>query len=211
MARTALYRDPVPFRPARADVQVDLDALLVRMPDGGRRRYALDGCMGSTVDGCVVVMLHAGRQRRFVRMLILERAGERAAVITPPDLGAVAPGVVRLPEAPLEAAIVELRTWDAISEYVMSGGRLGACSIAELARLAQIATPQFAVLLGEIVAQRALELVAMATRPVRGEIDLESALQPLVDAAKESPQAGEALVSALAHAALPVRWRWPGS
>ena len=35
-------------------------------------------------------------ERRFVRMLLLERERERLAIITPPEQGAVAPNVVRL-------------------------------------------------------------------------------------------------------------------
>jgi hypothetical protein len=140
--------------------------------------------------------------RRFVRMLVLERNGERtAAVITPPDQGSVAPNVVSIEEAPSEAAIVDARVWEALSDWLLAGGRLAACSIADLARLACIATPQFAVLIGEVAAQRALEYVWAATGPLRGGYDLDSALHPFVEAAKQSPRAGEALVSALAHAA----------
>ncbi len=134
MGRTALYLDPVPFKPARAEAQVDHDALVLRMPDGRTRRYGLDGCVAATLDGCVAIAMHG--PRRFVRMLILERGGERHVVITPPDQGAVAPGVVRVPEAPAGAPIVEIGAWDAISEWVLCGGRLAACSVGELARLA---------------------------------------------------------------------------
>jgi hypothetical protein len=106
-----------------------------------------------------------------------------------------------MPEAPSDAAIVDARAWEPLADWVVGGGRLAACSISDLARLASIATPQFAVLIGEVAAQRALEYVWAATGPLRGGFDLDSALQPLVDAAKTSPRAGEALVSALSHAA----------
>ena len=208
MGRTALYRDHVPFHPARAEVQLEPDALLVRLPHlPGGRRYALDGCDPIVIDGCVAVTRYGTTQRRFVRMLILDRASERQVMITPPDQGAVAPGVVRVPEAPSEAAILELRTWTAITDWVIGGGRFAACSIGELAALAAIATPQFAVLIGEVVAQRALELIAMASHPLRGGSDLDSIIQPLTDVARDSPQAAEALVSALAHLAIPLRRR----
>src|SRR6059036_3898518 len=111
MGRTALYRDPAPFRPARAEVQLDSDVLLLAMPDGRERRHALDGCAASLVDG-FVTRLEPRPQRRFVRMLILERDHERHVIITPPDHGAVAPNVVRLPEAPHEAAIIDDPPWD---------------------------------------------------------------------------------------------------
>jgi hypothetical protein len=201
MGRTALYRDPVPFRPARAEVELEPDVLLLRMPDGRQRRHVLDGCVPTAVDGFVEARIDARWERRFVRMLILETTHEHHVVITPPDQGAVAPNVVRVPEAPAEAAIIDSRAWDALSEWVLGGGRLAACAIVDLARLAAIATPQFAVLIGEVAAQRALELAWAARGPTRGGADLEGALRPLADAAKHSPRAAEALVSALAHVA----------
>lgn len=201
MGRTALYRDPAPFRPARAEVQLDLDVLLLTMPDGKQRRHSLDGYTATLLDGFVVARDVPGidARRRFVRMLILERDHERHAIITPPDHGAVAPNVVRLPEAPGDAAIVDDHAWDALADWIMGGGRLAGCSIADLARLAAIATPQFAVLIGEVAAQRALELVSAARGPLRGPGDLESALHPLAAAARQSPRVAEALVAALAY------------
>jgi len=201
MGRTALYRDPIPFHSARSEVQLEADALLLRMPDGRSRCLQLDGCEPVTTDGVVITPIDNRLERRFVRMLVLERDHERNVVITPPDQGAVAPNVVRVPEAPADAAIVGEHEWDAIADWVMGGGRLAACAIADLARLAVIATTQFAVLIGEVAAQRALELGWAARGPLRGGADLETALQPLSDAARDSPRAAEALISAFAHAA----------
>ncbi|MGE0549501.1 MAG: hypothetical protein AB7O24_23855 [Kofleriaceae bacterium] len=207
MGRTALYRDPIPYCPARANARVDHDALLFSFPDGGLRRFALDGASTTIVDGFVPrrgvgVLKPQGRsERRFVRMLILEREHDRLVVITPPDRGAVAPGVVHLAEAPADAAIVDDETWDAIADWVLGGGRLGACSIPELARLAAVATSPFAALIGEVAADRALELGWTTRGPLRGTADLDIALQPLSDAARHSGSAAEALVSALAHVA----------
>ena len=123
MGRTALYRDPAPFRPARAEVQLDCDVLVLTMPDGGQRRHVLDGCSATLLDGFVAARGARTRpdarpERRFVRMLILERDHEHHVVITPPDRGAVAPSVVRLPEAPDEAAIVDDPAWDALTEWI---------------------------------------------------------------------------------------------
>lgn len=223
MGRTALYRDDEPYRPARAEVHLEVDALLLIMPDGRLRRHPLDGVSATVSDGCVAqpsargsshdLRVHGAARpaprvlRRFVRMLVLDREGERNIVITPPDQGAVAPNVVSVPEAPSDAAVIDTRAWDALSDWLLGGGRLSACSIADLARLSCISTPQFAVLIGEVAAQRALEHVWSATGPLRGGSDLDSALQPLVDAAKQSSRAGEALVSALAHAAGATRRR----
>jgi len=202
MGRTALYRDPVPFRPARAELQLEPDVLVVWMPDGRHRRYPLDGCTPTVVDGFVAARVdHRHVERRFVRMLILEREYDRNVVITPPDQGSVAPNVVRLPEAPADAAIVDTRAWEALADWVMSGGRLAACAIVDLARLATIASSTFAVLIGEVAAQRALELIWATLSPLRGETDLDTALQPLVEMARHEPRAAEALIAALAHAA----------
>jgi hypothetical protein len=199
VGRTALYDDPVPYRAARAEVQLDTDTLLLVMPGGWTRRHVLHGVAATTSDGYVALPPRGAR--RFVRMLILEREGERDVVITPPDQGAVAPKIVGVPEAPAGAAVVDAPSWEALADWLLGGGRLAACSIAELSRLACISTPQFAVLIGEVAAQRALELAWFAHGPLRGGSDLESALVPLVIAAKDSPRAAEALVSALAHAA----------
>ncbi len=225
MGRTALYRDPAPFRPARAEVQLEPDVLLLTMPDGRQRRHALDGYAASLLDGCVArrrgervdvrgepgrsgrhdaerdARLHARPERRFVRMLILERDHERHVIVTPPEEGAVAPSVVRLPEAPDDAAIIDAEAWQALADWLMSGGRLAGFAIADLARLAAIASPPFAVLIGEVAAQRALELVWAARGPLRGGFDLETILHPLVAAARQSARVAEALVAALAHAA----------
>src|SRR5512136_2935659 len=116
MGRTALYRDPAPFRPARAEVQLEPDVVVLDMPDGRQRRHPLDGCSATQLDGFVVArgLPPIDARRRFVRMLILERDGEHHAIITPPDHGAVAPNVVRLPEAPDDAAIVDDHAWDAL-------------------------------------------------------------------------------------------------
>jgi hypothetical protein len=207
MGRTALYHDPIPFRPARAEVQLEADVLVLRMPDGRHRRHALDGCEPTIADGFVAARVDASVERRFVRMLILERDYERNVVITPPDRGAVAPNVVRVPEAPPEAAIVDVHVWEALTDYVMNGGRLAACAISDLARLAAIASSAFAALIGEVAAMRALELAWMTRGPLRGGGDVETALQPLSDLARSEPRAAEALVSALAHAAGAARSR----
>jgi hypothetical protein len=210
MGRTALYRDPAPFRPARAEVQLDVDVLVLAMPDGRQRRHVLDGTSATLLDGFMAARgartrIDARPERRFVRMLILERDHERHVIITPPDRGAVAPNVVRLPEAPDEAAIVEDHVWDVLADWIMGGGRLAGFSVADLARLAAIASPQFAVLIGEVAAERALELAWAARGPLRGAEGVESALHPLATAARQSPRVAEALVAALAYAAGAIR------
>lgn len=207
MGHTALYRDLVPFRPARAEVSLDADAVILLMPDGRQRRHSLDRTESSLVDGFVLVRIVPRLQRRFVRMLVIEGRDECITLVTPPDRGAVAPNVVRVPEAPPEAAIIDELAHAALDSWLARRGRLAACAISDLAQLAAIATPQFAALIGEVAAQRALELVAAATGPLRGASDLETALQPLADAARDSARVAEALVAALAHLAGPRRRR----
>ncbi len=197
----------MPWRPARAEVALEHDELLIEMPGKRMTRHRLHGVDASTADGVVAAKHEARVQRRFVRMLILQGNDAGVVLITPPDQGAVAPNVVRVPEAPAEAPILDVRAWEALADFLLSGGRLGACSIADLARLSCIATPQFAVLIGEVAAQRALEMAWGSTGPLRGSGDVESQLTPLVLAARHSPRAGEALVSALAFIAGATRRR----
>jgi len=207
MGLTALYRDPVPFSSIRAEVSLDTNVVVLRMPDGRTRRYLLDGCEALAMDGFVTARVDVAFERRFVRMLVLERGPECAVMITPPEHGAVAPNVVRVPEAPPESAILEPQIWEVLTDWVTGGGRLAACAIVDLARLVTIATPAFAALIGEVAAQRALELAWIGRGPLRGGTDLDTALQPFVEAARWSPRAAEALVSALAHAAGATRRR----
>src|SRR5687768_4964017 len=136
MGRTALYRDIEPWLPPRAEVQLDADTVFLRMTDGRVRRHVLHGCEPSVVDGCYV----SRDERRFVRMLVVDET----VIITPPDRGAVAPFVVRVPEAPSDAWIVEQHAWDVLAEWLLVGGRLGAYTLGELARLSTIASAQFA-------------------------------------------------------------------
>jgi len=201
MGRTALYRDPVPFRSARAEIQLDPDVLILAMPDGRPRRYALDGYAVTCLDGYMRARIDVRWERRFVRMLVLERDQAWHAIVTPPEHGAVAPNVVRVPEAPADAAIVDVHAWEPLADWLMSGGRLSGCSITDLARLAEIATSPFAVLIGEVAAQRALEQMWVTHGPLRGSFDVESALFPLAAAARRSPRGSEALVAARAYAA----------
>ncbi|HEY0191296.1 MAG TPA: hypothetical protein VGC42_09265, partial [Kofleriaceae bacterium] len=137
MGRTALYRDPPALRSATAEVQLDRDELVLNGPDGRQRRHLPDGYAASVHDGVRVVRFDLRPERRFVRMLVLERDRDRLVIITPPEHGAVAPSVLRLPEAPGDAVVVEAGAWPVVADWIMGGGRLAGCSLAELARLAE--------------------------------------------------------------------------
>lgn len=194
MARSrALYRDDALISP-RALVALDAAELSVSLPGGGQRRISLDGSSAHVAD--------AEHRRRFVRMLTIERGAERTALITPPERGAIAPRAVPMPRAPDDAAILDVQPFEVIAEWVLRGGRLAGLTVAELSALAAIATPHFAVVLGEIAAAAALELVWEEAGPLRGGVDIDAPLQPLYEAARGSARAAEALVSALAVCAV---------
>ena len=189
----ALYRDDRLVTP-RAALALDGADLELVFPGGALRRVALDGCIAQILD--------AEHRRHFVRMLLLERGDARIALITPPERGAIAPRAVPMPRAPDDAAVVDEAAWDVVADWIMCGGRLAGLTVAELARLAAIATPQFAIVLGEIAAAAALEIVWEETGPRRGGVDVDASLQPLYDAARVSVRAAEALVAALAVCAV---------
>jgi hypothetical protein len=186
VGRFALYRDearPVP----RAEVALEPGHVSVFLPGGGTRVVGLDGAAAATAD--------AASRRRFVRMLVVESPGA-------PELVAITPRALRLPEAPADAVVLEADAFDALADWLMTGGRLTGCSIAELARLSRIASPHFATLIGEVAAQIAVEMVWEATGPLRGGADLDHALRPLHEASRTSVRAAEALVAALSIAAV---------
>jgi hypothetical protein len=198
VGRFALYRDEP--RPApRAEVVLEPGHLALHMPGGAVRTIALDGAAVMTAD--------AASRRRFVRMLIVDANPDRPAngaarlvATTPPELGAIAPRAIRLPDAPPDAAVVDTEAFDALVDWLMGGGRLAGYSVAELARISRIASPQFAALIGEVAAQIAVEMVWEAAGPWRGGVELEHALRPLVEASRTSVRAAEALVAALSIA-----------
>jgi hypothetical protein len=194
MARSrALYRDDRLVTP-RASLALDGADLELVFPGGAVRRVALDGCTAQILD--------AEHRRRFVRMLVLESGDARTALITPPERGAIAPRAVPMPRAPDDAAVVDESPWEVFADWVMRGGRLAGLTVAELAALAAIATPQFAIVLGEIAAAAALEIVWEEAGPLRGGVDVDASLQPLYEAARVSVRAAEALVAALAVCAV---------
>lgn len=207
MASLGLPHEPAPSA-RRASLALDADSLSLLLPSGLTRRYPLDGC--------AVVTLDATCNRRFVRMLILERvaphmssfaAEERLVLITPPEHGAIAPAAARLSAAPRDAILIEPEEWEALTRWLLGGGRLAACSMVELARLAAIASPQFAVVIGEVAANLALEVLWDAVGPTRGRSSFDDSLRPLYDSARRSPRAADALMAALAHAAVAPRAR----
>ncbi len=189
----ALYSKATLTRHPRARAELERDELVLVLPDGTLRRLSLNGCRFETRD--------AERNQRFVRHLALESPRERADLITPPDEGAIAPRAARLPRSPDDVVIIESHTFDALVNWLTVGGRLSSFTVAELARLACIATPQFAVALGELAAKVAAEMIWETAGPMRGGADVWHSLRPLQDAARSSPRAADALFAALAASA----------
>jgi hypothetical protein len=183
-------RAPAP----RTQVELARDDLFLSFPDGRWQRVALHGCRFRVGD--------AACQQRFVRRIALESERERADLITPPELGAIAPRAAGVPGVAQDAAVVETSCWETLADWLLSGGRLAGRTVAELARLACVATPQFAVIIGGLAARVACEMSWERCGPMRGSGGKPGdALRPLAEAARTSPRAADALMAARAAAA----------
>lgn len=164
--------------------------LLLTCPDGRWQSVPLHGSRFQVGD--------AAYDQRFVRHLRIEAPGRCVDLITPPDQGAIAPRAAGLPGVPAGVAVVEAPAWEVIVDWLRGGGRLGRLTVAELARLCRVATPQFAVDIGERAAQVAVEMIWERCGPMRGSGGMINSLRPLEEAARTSPRATEALMAALA-------------
>ncbi|MEM9488014.1 MAG: hypothetical protein AAGC55_02655, partial [Myxococcota bacterium] len=121
----------------------------------------------------------------------------RTDFITPPEVGTIAPRAARLPGVHLgRAAVLEASHWEAIATWLVAGGRLAGLTVAELARLACVATPRFAETLGSYAARAAGELGWERCGPMRDSGGLRNPLRPLEEAARQSPSAADALAAA---------------
>ena len=190
----ALYRSDEPVAEPRASLAIEHDSLDVTYPDGRFLRLALDGCQVGVAD--------ATFRSRFVRHLSIAAPDDSVDLITPPDEGAIAPRAARLPVAPAGSAVISAATWEIVVDWVQSSGRIAGRTVTEITRLTCLASPQFAVVLGELAARAAMEMVWEHAGPMRGGNDILDSLRPLEDAARTSARASEALVAALAAAAV---------
>ena len=180
----------------RTLVEIGPDRLYLALPDGGARELALSGAELRVGDATFA--------QRFVRHLHLRADAGATDLITPPEDGAIAPRAAQLPRAPDDAGIVERPLFDTLVQWLGAGGRLGACTIAELAALARVATAAFAVVVGERAGQLAVETVWPHGGPMRGGDsgdDVRRRLHPLEEAARTSERAAEALIAALSFTA----------
>lgn len=180
----------------RTGVEIGPDRLHLVLPDGRARELPLSGAELSVGDATFA--------QRFVRHLHVEAAAGATDLITPPEEGAIAPRAAQLPRAPDDAGIVERGAFDTLVQWLAGGGRLNGCTIVELAALARVATPSFAVVVGERAGQLAVETVWLHGGPMRGGDtgdDVRRRLRPLEEAARTSERAAEALVAALSFTA----------
>jgi len=180
----------------RTRVAIGGAELLLSLPDGREREFSLEGADLAVGDATFT--------QRFVRHLHLETGFSELDLITPPEEGSIAPRAAQLPRAPDEAGVVDRSVFDILVEWLIGGGRLGGRTIEDLARLSRLASPAFAVVIGERAGQLALEGTWPFGGPMRGGAtgdDLRRRLQPLEVAARDSERAGEALVAALAACA----------
>jgi len=190
---TPLYSRPARAPAPRALVELEGDILRLGLSDGRWRSLLLDGARFAARD--------AACTQRFVRHLKLYLIDGRADLITPPDEGAIAPRAAQLPGVPEDSIVVDAGAWETLVDWLRSGGRLGGRTIAELARLACIASTQFAITVGEWAARVALEGGWERSGPMRSGLDPRESLRPLEEAAWRSPSAAEALVAAMSFAA----------
>src|SRR5690606_36253825 len=114
---------------------------------------------------------------------------------------AIAPRAARLPGVPEGAEVVETAVWEALADWLHTSGRLSGRTVAELARLACVATPQFAVEIGELAAAVAADMIWERCGPMRDSGGMRNLLRPLQEAAQRSPRAADALMAALAATA----------
>lgn len=178
----------------RASVEIDFDALVIAPPGARSFRIRLASCHIETRDAVL--------SKRFVRHLRLQSSLGSYDFVTPPEEGTIAPRCAQLPPAPSSALVLPRDRFDVALEWMTGGGRVGGRTVSELARLASVATSTYAVHLGERAAQVAVEMAADVCGPMRGCRSPRMVLSPLIDAARTSERAGEALVAALAKSAL---------
>ncbi len=162
-------------------------------PDMRRSRFVLDATDFSFADATV--------NRRFVSQMTLRRGEQALEIITPPEKGSIAPRAAALPVVAESAAVVSCEVWATVRDWLECSGRLCGRTVAEIARFARIASPVFAIALGEAAARRACEMVWEQGGPMRHTSHLRYPLMPLEDAAARSSQAADAFIAALAYIA----------
>ena len=179
---------------ARTRVEIDAQALVLHPPGGRTRRVPLARSTLTVRD--------AELYKRFVRHLRISRGSDHLDLITPPEAGAIAPRVARLPEAPSLSFVVDRPDFDVLAGWLAQGGSLRTRTMSELASLACRATSAYAVQIGEWAAQIAVHMTSDVCGPMRGCQSPRQVLAPLAGAARFSERASEALIAALSRSAV---------
>ena len=176
-------------------MELERRALVLTAPGGQRRRLNLDGASHRLID--------ATDKGRFTRHLRIELAVGPVDLITPPEEGAIAPRVLRLPPAPDGAYVVERSSLKIVASWLAGGGRMRGWTVDELSHFARLASSNFAVALGDVAGQVAVEMSWDRQGPLRGANGVEPrlVLWSLERAARDSERAHEAFVAALARCA----------
>lgn len=189
---------PLAARVIAATVAVEISPRELVVVGGGLlRRYSFSGCAYELRD--------ARCSNRFVRHLAIVEdggEGETAHLITPPELGAIAPRAARLPEMHEPTAVIEPELMVALVDWLANGRRLVGHTVSELALLSRLASAGFAIAIGERAADLAAQMTWERSSPLRssavnGARDL---LSPFDEQAQVSDRANLALMAALARA-----------
>lgn len=184
-------------RTLAATVAVEISVReLVVVGAGVVRRFPLAGCTYELRD--------ARCANRFVRHLAITGAGggDTAHLITPPEIGAIAPRAARLPELGEPTAVIDPELMDPLLGWLDNGRRLMGHTLGELAMLSRLASAGFAIAIGERAADLAAQMTWERGSPLRssavnGTRDL---LAPFDQQAQVSERANLALMAALARA-----------
>lgn len=167
---------------------------LVVVGGGVLDRYSLDGCTWELRD--------ARCSHRFVRHLELDTLDGRIDLITPPEIGAIAPRAARLPEMNEPTAVIAGELMVVLVEWLGNRRRLIGHTVLELALLSRLASTSYAIAIGERAADLITQMTWERGSPLRssavsGDHQL---LAPFEIQATISDRANLALMAALARA-----------
>ena len=182
---------------ATATIEIDGDTVQITFDDDHTRCLELDGARVEVAD--------AACQLRFVRLATVVTSAETIEFITPPAKGAIAPRAARIPTAPAGSVVISTTAFASIVTWIQTSGRLHGHTMAELANLACIATPQLAVAIGTSAGQVAVGHGWPPGGPHRGGSDPGHILRPLAWAARRSHRAAQAFTAATLQSATQVK------
>jgi hypothetical protein len=167
---------------------------LVVVGNGVVERYSLMDCRYELRD--------ARCSNRFVRHLAIDGADGVIDLITPPEIGAIAPRAARLPEMLEPTAVIAGELMVVLVDWLDNRRRLIGHTVVELALLSRLASASYAIAIGE----RAADLIAGMTWEVGSPLRSSAAggrhqlLAPFEIQATVSDRANLALMAALARA-----------